>query len=86
MAEPLHGQLLSQARRLARLDPTRPRQGNVRRAVSTAYYGLFRFLIDGACRSIVGTAHDHLAKEKPSLLKELRATRDALLAECRRKE
>jgi hypothetical protein len=55
MAEPLHRQLLIQARRLARLDPRRPQQGNLRRAVSAAYYALFHFLIDEACRFLLGT-------------------------------
>jgi uncharacterized protein (UPF0332 family) len=56
MADPLHRQLLSQARRLARLDPKRPQQGNLRRAVSAAYYALFHFLIDHACRAMLGTS------------------------------
>jgi hypothetical protein len=58
MAEPHHRQLLSQARRLARLDPNRPAQANLRRAVSAAYYALFHFLVDQACIAIVGGAHD----------------------------
>jgi uncharacterized protein (UPF0332 family) len=56
MADPLHRQLLSQARRLARLDPKRPQQGNLRRAVSAAYYALFHSLIDHACRAMLGTS------------------------------
>jgi hypothetical protein len=51
----LHMDLLQQARRLARLDPNRPRQANLRRAVSAAYYALFHYLIDQACRNAVGT-------------------------------
>jgi hypothetical protein len=40
----LHADLPDQARRLARLDPRRPRQVNLRRAVSSAYYALFHLL------------------------------------------
>jgi len=58
MAQPLYRQYLSQARRLARIDPTRPKQGNLRRAVSTAYYALFHFFIDQSSRFLVGTAGD----------------------------
>lgn len=54
MADPLFRQLLSQARRLAH--PRRPRHGNLRRAISAAYYALFHLLVDEACRAIVGTA------------------------------
>lgn len=58
MADPLHRQLLSQARRLAKLDPLRPKQGNLRRAVSSCYYALFHFLIEHACRVMLGTSND----------------------------
>lgn len=53
--QPLYRQFLSQARRLARTDPRRPRQGNLRRAVSAAYYGIFHFLIDQSSRFLVGS-------------------------------
>src|SRR3954451_14533992 len=55
MAQPLYRQYLQQARRLARLDPRRPQQGNLRRAVSTAYYALFHFLIDRSSRFLAGS-------------------------------
>ncbi|MCK4660415.1 MAG: hypothetical protein KAV82_12905 [Phycisphaerae bacterium] len=58
MADLLHHQLLSQARRLARLDPKRPRQGNLRRTVSSAYYALFHYPIDQATRVTLGTSND----------------------------
>ena len=58
MADSLATQLLSQARRLARLDSRRPKQGNLRRAVSTAYYALFHFLVDQSSRCVFGTAND----------------------------
>jgi hypothetical protein len=51
---PLHRQYLQQARRLARLDPRRPQQGNLRRAVSTTYYALFHFLVDRSSRFFMG--------------------------------
>ena len=52
----LAGQLLEQAERLAALDRVgRPRQANLRRAVSSAYYSLFHLLVDAGCRAFVGT-------------------------------
>jgi hypothetical protein len=51
----MHRDLLQQARRLAALDPNRPRQANLRRAVSSAYYALFHFLTDQAYRMMLGT-------------------------------
>jgi hypothetical protein len=44
--------LLEQARHLARRERTRPRQASLRRALSTAYYALFHFLIREAVRQI----------------------------------
>lgn len=41
----LHNDLLEQAVHLATRERTRPRQASLRRAVSTAYYALFHFLI-----------------------------------------
>jgi hypothetical protein len=40
----LHGDLLEQAEKLAQLDPRRPKQANLRRAISSAYYALFHLL------------------------------------------
>jgi hypothetical protein len=51
----LHWHLLVQARELATRDPRRPRQVNLRRAVSSAYYALFHGLIDQTCRLVLGT-------------------------------
>jgi hypothetical protein len=53
----LHRDLLVQARELATRDPTKPRQVNLRRAVSGTYYALFHFLADAACRLILGARH-----------------------------
>ena len=47
--------LLAQARGLATRERKRPRQASLRRAVSTAYYGLFHFLIQEASGFLVGT-------------------------------
>jgi uncharacterized protein (UPF0332 family) len=42
---PLAADLLDQAQHLAHLDPRRPKQANLRRAISTAYYALFHLLV-----------------------------------------
>ena len=48
-------QLLEQAQVLLALDRSRPKQANVRRAISATYYGLFHFVADEAGRSFIGT-------------------------------
>ena len=53
----MHRDLLIQALELARRDPGKPRQVNLRRAVSSAYYALFHALIDQACRLMIGARH-----------------------------
>ena len=69
----LSGQLLEQAYHLARRDRRgRPREASLRRAISTAYYAVFRQLVDAACveftrggagedplRHLVARAFDH---------------------------
>ncbi len=45
--------LLSQAGRLTNLEPRRPKQASLRRAVSTAYYAVFHLLTDDAARRLV---------------------------------
>ena len=40
--------LLEQAQHLVKREPKRPKQASLRRAVSTAYYGLFHLLISEA--------------------------------------
>jgi uncharacterized protein (UPF0332 family) len=55
----MHQDLIEQAKSLAELDDRgAPKQANLRRAVSAAYYALFHFLVDQACRAIVGTQHN----------------------------
>lgn len=57
-ASHLHRQLLDQARQLAIEEPKKPKQGNLRRAVSSAYYSLFHFLIHESTRSLIGSNRD----------------------------
>ncbi len=49
--------LLAQARLLAEKEPRRPKQASLRRAVSTAYYALFRLLVDDGSRRLMGGAN-----------------------------
>lgn len=53
----MHEELLALAERTATVDISRPRQANLRRAVSTTYYAVFHFLVDEACRAQFGTQH-----------------------------
>jgi hypothetical protein len=50
----MHDDLLDIAIQLARLDPGRPRQASLRRAVSTAYYAVFHALADCCADELVG--------------------------------
>ncbi|WP_437952126.1 hypothetical protein WME98_16290 [Sorangium sp. So ce296] len=59
----LHDELLEQARNLAKLDPRRPRQGNLRRAVSSAYYAVFHLLLHEASVQLVGPPFLGIAAE-----------------------
>lgn len=51
----MYNDLISLAKTIAELDPKKPRQANLRRAVSTAYYALFPYLVDEVCRTQIGT-------------------------------
>ena len=53
----MHEHLLEQAFTLAKLDARRPKQANLRRAVSAAYYAVFHLLVDEACRAQIGSQH-----------------------------
>ena len=44
----LSSELLKQAATLANLEQRRPKDASIRRAISTAYYSLFHFLLDEA--------------------------------------
>ncbi len=48
----LASDLLDQAGTLAGLDPLKPKQASLRRAISAAYYSLFHLLIDDAASRI----------------------------------
>lgn len=50
----LHADLLRQAQHLAKMEPRRPRQASLRRAVSTMYYSLFHLLLDEATGVMFG--------------------------------
>jgi uncharacterized protein (UPF0332 family) len=53
----VHDDLLAQAEALAKLDVKKPKQVNLRRAVSSAYYAVFHYLVEEACRVQIGTQH-----------------------------
>jgi hypothetical protein len=53
----MHDDLLAQAEALATFDPNRPKQVNLRRAVSSTYYAMFHFLVNESCCMQLGTAH-----------------------------
>lgn len=72
----LHDDLLEQATQLARLDPRRPKQANLRRAVSSAYYALFHLLTEeaaglyaseGGLIARVCRTHNHADMKKVSM-------------------
>jgi hypothetical protein len=54
----VHEDLLEQAVRLVTLDVRKPKQANLRRAVSAAYYAVFHLLVDQACRVLIGAQHN----------------------------
>ena len=69
-----HDDLLRQASHLVHFEPETPAQASLRRAVSTAYYALFHFLISEAVanwnqdvlRSYLARAFDHAAMKNAS--------------------
>lgn len=54
----VHRDLLDVASHLAKRDRGRPRQANLRRAVSTAYYAVFHLLTDAVARRLVGASSE----------------------------
>jgi len=54
----VHEDLLDQAVRLAKIDVKKPKQANLRRAISSAYYAVFHLLVDEACRVQIGALHN----------------------------
>jgi hypothetical protein len=57
----VYDDLLEQARIPAKLDVKKPKQANLRRAVSSAYYAVFHFLVHEACCAQIGTQHAQAA-------------------------
>ena len=53
----MYRDLFKQAEALATLDAKKPKQVNSRRAVSSAYYAVFHYLVEEACRVQLGTQH-----------------------------
>jgi len=53
----MHEDLFAQAEMLAKVDARKPKQVNLRRAVSSAYYALFHFLVEESCSLIFGRQH-----------------------------
>lgn len=53
----MYADLIAQAEMLATLDVGKPKQANLRRAISAAYYAVFHFLVDKACCVQIGTQH-----------------------------
>ena len=53
----MHEDLFAQAEILARLDAKKPKQVNLRRSVSAAYYAVFHYLTHEACCIQFGTQH-----------------------------
>lgn len=51
--------LLEQAEHLARMEPTRPKQASLRRAVSAAYYALFHQLVRDTASFLVHGSASH---------------------------
>ncbi len=49
--------LLDQAELLATSDARKPKQANLRRAVSSAYYGVFHYLDRESCNRLFGSQH-----------------------------
>lgn len=70
----LHADLLHLARRLATVDRTRPKQANLRRAVSTAYYALFHHLVDDGVASVANRSRAAAARRQLVSRKFERAT------------
>jgi uncharacterized protein (UPF0332 family) len=54
----LSSELLKQAGTLANLEQRRPKDASIRRAISTAYYALFHFLLEEATGILVGASQN----------------------------
>lgn len=58
----MYDDLMTLAVQIATLDSRRPKQANLRRAVSTAYYAIFTFLLTrrAACSSVHSTLTERI--------------------------
>lgn len=70
--------LLEQARLLLSGDAKRPRQANLRRAVSASYYALFHLLIQDATRALIPKSDPELRKLIPRAF-----THEEMASACR---
>jgi hypothetical protein len=57
----VHDDLFAQAETLATLDRRKPKQANLRRAVSSTYYAVFHYLVEEACSDQIGSQHSQAA-------------------------
>jgi uncharacterized protein (UPF0332 family) len=57
----VHDDLFRQAEVLATIDAKKPKQANLRRAISAAYYAVFHFFVHEACCALVGSQHSQAA-------------------------
>lgn len=55
----LPSDLLDQARTLAMFDAKKPKQANLRRSLSSAYYALFHFLSDESVKNFIGAGQQN---------------------------
>lgn len=53
----MHDDLFAQAETLAKIDPKKPKQVNLRKGVSSAYYAVFHFLVHETCCVHFGSQH-----------------------------
>lgn len=51
----MYDNLMELAESIAKIDTGKPKQASLRRAISTAYYAVFHYLIDEVCCAQIGT-------------------------------
>ena len=57
----MHDDLFLHAEMLAQVDVKKPKQVNLRRAVSSTYYGMFHYLVGESCCLLFGSQHAQAA-------------------------
>ena len=62
--------LLTQARQLALIDVGKPKQTNLRRAISAVYYAVFHLFVDETCRVLVGAQNSQRGYEPEEFCRE----------------